>query len=74
LPEYSTNVKIVKFNTKKDVYDIMYSVPIKNYLAIYQTSFKKLGQQMLGIAGELVDRNGKIIKRDTLYQQIKVIK
>jgi hypothetical protein len=74
LPEYITNIQIVKFNAKKDVYDLKDSLPIKKYFAIYQTFFKDPGRQMLGIAGELTDRNGKIIRRDTLYQQINVIK
>jgi len=73
LPEYITNIQIVKFNTKKDVYDLKDSLPIKKYFAIYQTFFKAPGRQMLGIAGELSDRKGKIIRRDTLYQQINVI-
>ena len=74
LPEYFTNIQIVKFNKKKDVYDLKDSLPIKKYFAVYQTFFKDPGRQMLGIAGELTDRNGKIIRRDTLYQQINVIK
>ena len=73
LPAYSTNIQIVKFNTKKDVYDLKDSLPIIKYFAIYQTFFKETGRQMLGIAGELSDRKGKIIRRDTLYQQINVI-
>lgn len=72
--EYDTRIEVAKFDHTEQVYDVAHSVPIDGYFAIYRTSFQKPGLQMLGIAGELIDSNGIIIKRDTIYRRIKVIK
>lgn len=73
LPEYSTNIQVAKFNESNEVIDVSESLPIKKYIAIYKTEFSKAGLHKLGIAGELKDSFGKVIRRDTAYQRIMVI-
>lgn len=67
MPEYVTKIEIAKFNTHDEVYEILDSIPVRPYIAKFRTKFSDTGAQKMGIAGELRNREGKIIKRDTLY-------
>ena len=73
LPNYWINVEIVKFSPSNEIYDATDSVPIKGYFAFYKTRFERIGLQQLGIAGELRNDEGSLIRRDTFYQKINVI-
>jgi hypothetical protein len=73
LPQYITNIEIARFNSRNELYEVIDSIPINNYFALFKTLFKETGLQKIGIAGELRETNGKVIKRDTLYQRINVI-
>lgn len=73
LEGHITNIEAVRFNPKYEIFEVIDSLPIRNYFAVFQTFFDEPGQQTIGIVGELRANDGRLVRKDTLYKIINVI-
>ena len=73
IPGYSLRMEAARFDSIGNMIGLPDTIPIHNYYALYKTRFEKPGKYRLGIAGELKDENGRILRQDTLLVHITVI-
>ena len=73
IPGYSVKIEIAKFDSLGTLIEDAKVLPISNYFASYKTMFTKSGKYRLGVAGELKDDRGKILRNDTLLVHVNVI-
>lgn len=74
IPGYSVKIEVAKFDSIGVMIGESEVIPLSKYFALYKTTFAKSGKYRIGVAGELRDEKGNILRNDTLLIHLNVIK